>query len=132
MTTIRSVLHVLLTISIILVYGGGSVVAAEVEHSHDHAHLHENVENHHGDHDHGHHHEPVDSPAEDQGEQDGNEQDKPHSSSHSHIVSMEVSAFMIGNEPACPRFERLVSQFPIRLDEGCPDGPSFSLMKPPQ
>jgi len=128
MITIRRVLLFILTVSIALVYGGGSVVAVEVEHSHEHEHAHvkETVENHHE------HHEPVNSSTEDQDEKKGDDEEKPHSSSHSHVVSMDVGAFPVVSGSICPHFERWVSQCPVPVEEGCPDGPYFSLMKPPQ
>ena len=128
MITMRRVLLFILTASIILVYGGGSVVAVEVEHSHEHAHANETVENHHGHH----HHEPVNSSTEDQDEKKGNDEEKPHSSSHSHVAFMDVGVFPVVSGSICPSFERWVDPCPVPTEEECPDGPYFSLMKPPQ
>lgn len=124
----RNVLHSLLIASIILVYGGGSVVAVEVEHSHEHAHSIENAEDQHGHH----HHAPVDSSNEGHDDKDGGDEENSHSSSHSHVVSMDLGALMTGPGHICPVFQRWISPRPVSFDEGCPDGPCFSLMKPPQ
>ncbi|MBT8036712.1 MAG: hypothetical protein KJO21_04120 [Verrucomicrobiae bacterium] len=120
----RRLLLFALTASIVLVYGGGSVVAVEVEHSHEHEHAIDAEVNHHGHH----HHEPVNSSTDDQDEKEGDEE----KDSHSHVVFMGVGAFPVVYGSICPSFERWVGQCPVPIEEGCPDGPYFSLMKPPQ
>ncbi|MFK7911610.1 MAG: hypothetical protein AB8F34_13565 [Akkermansiaceae bacterium] len=133
MPILRTVLHYVLAISIIMVYGFGSVVAFEIKHSHEHVHAAETEHSDHSHHDHHHHgHEPLNDPAENQNEQGEDQQEDPHSSSHSHFVSIDAGTMINGTEPVFLISENRASHFFVRLDNGCPDGPCFSLIKPPQ
>jgi hypothetical protein len=122
----------MLMFAVVLVYGVGPVLVAEVEHHHhsdddhhDHSRLGLVVDHHDDDS----HHEPVNSPSEEQGDED----DSPARSSHSHVVFLGADAPVTSPDFAAtdlPAHRGRMLDIPA--GEGYPDGPSFDLEKPPQ
>lgn len=128
---INSILHVVLTLSVIVVYGGGAT-AIEMEHEHSdaHAEVSSGSSHHHHHHDDGSdHHDRGDNP--DDGEEPTDEGDSsPHR--HSHVLTIDTHAVP---SPAKVPFSKMAfrtSGKRVPSGELCPDGPYFELSKPPQ
>jgi hypothetical protein len=129
---INSILHVVLTLSIIVVYGGGAT-AVEMEHEHSDAHAPESSGSSHHHHHHDddgsdhHHREHHDDDSEEPSEEDDS---SPHR--HSHVLSIDMHAVP---SPAKVPFAKMAfgnSGKRVLFGELCPDGPYYELSKPPQ
>lgn len=127
----RGILHSLLVIAITLVYGVGSQMVVEIEHSHDlhdhHGHCHADLA---PEHDHHHPHDHDSGPVPDDSE-DHEQGGEPHH--HSHTVALGAEVPMVGLSfpgGVSLGWTSLRSFLPGR--EPCPDGPCFPLIKPPQ
>ena len=131
-TAIEAVLQAVLTLSVVVVYGVGSVAAVEYEHDHGDFHPAESTEapheHHHHDHD-GHDHNDGEDERDGEAPDDEGNQSSHH---HSHVLSFDtqvetnfvkllVSAIGVFSN------ERVVFEGDL-----CPDGPFYELSKPPQ
>lgn len=123
------ILHSLLIAAITLVYVAGPRVAVEIEHSHEeghaaHHHPHAGFGGGHADH--SHHDHSVPSPDDPVDEERG-------SGSHTHVVSLGLDVPCTASQ-----FPQIQTVFRTCLGSSqperhpCPDGPVFSLIKPPQ
>ena len=127
MTLLRILTYSLLLVAISLGDLMGSGVVMETEHSHgvDAEHGHQHSENEHHSHD----HDGASSPHGDSGDcgHDGDHH------SHSHVVfvgtdlPLNIASFL-KDQALCPvALERFSTE-----SDSCPDGPSYSLTKPPR
>jgi ABC-type nickel/cobalt efflux system permease component RcnA len=132
---IEALLQTVLTLSIVVVYGVGSVAAVEFEHDHGDSHSVESTEapnEHHHDHDGHHHHDDHNGDEDDKGGETPDDEGNSTSHHHSHIVSFDtqVATNLVNLLPIGAlgfSIERLAPEKDL-----CPDGPFYELSKPPQ
>jgi len=132
---INSILHAVLMLSVILVYGGGAT-AIEMEHEHSDAHAelsssspHHHHHHHDDDNDGSDHHDRGDHP--DEGEEPPEEGDSsPHR--HSHVLAIDMHAVSTQAKVPFPKMAFRTGRKRVPFGELCPDGPYFELSKPPQ
>ncbi|MEJ6581453.1 MAG: hypothetical protein QNL33_08675 [Akkermansiaceae bacterium] len=129
-TTIEILLQTVLTISVVLVYGVGSVAAIEIEHDHGDlpAASSDSHHHHHDDHD----HDSDNGENDDSGDELPGEEGESTSHRHSHVVSFDTqvaTSFVNILTSTAGGFsnERLVPEEDLR-----PDSPYYELSKPPQ
>ncbi len=133
--SVEALLQTVLSLSIVVVYGVGSVAAIEFEHDHGDCHSVESTEapnDHHHDHDGHHHHDDHNGDEGDRGGEapDGKEDSTSHH--HSHLISFDTQfatdlVNLLPSEVGEFSNERLVPEKDL-----CPDGPFYELSKPPQ
>ncbi|MFT6864076.1 MAG: hypothetical protein ACJAVK_002638 [Akkermansiaceae bacterium] len=132
--SINNILHVVLMLSIGVVYGRGTTVI-EIEHEHSNAPA--GIFSGSSHHDHHHHHEDSGSDHHDRGDNpdDGEEPTQEDDSSphrHSHVLTIDTHAVP---SPVKVPFSKVAfrsskKRFPEK--ELCPDSPYYALSKPPQ
>ena len=130
-TTIEILLQTVLTISVVLVYGVGSVAAIEIEHDHGDLPAASSDSHHHHHHD-DHDHDSDNGENDDSGDELPGEQGESTSHRHSHVVSFDTqvaTSFVNILTSTAGGFsnERLVPEEDLR-----PDSPYYELSKPPQ
>lgn len=131
---IEALLKTILTLSVVVVYGVGSVAGVEFEHDHGASHSVESSEvpTHH-DHDHhGHHHDDHDGGEDDKGGETPIDEGNSTSHQHSHVVPFDTQVAtsflnLLASTVGGFSNERLVPEKDL-----CPDGPFYELSKPPQ
>ena len=132
---IEALLQTVLTFSIIVVYGVGSVAGVEFEHDHGDSHSVKSTKapdehhHHHGSH---HHHDDHHGGEDDKGGEAPDDEEDSTSHHHSHVISFDtqVATNLVNLLPSdVGEFsnERLVPEKDL-----CPDGPFYELSKPPQ
>ena len=130
-TTIEILLQTVLTISVVLVYGVGSVAAIEIEHDHGDLPTASSDSHHHHHHD-DHDHDSDNGENDDSGDELPGEEGESTSHRHSHVVSFDTqvaTSFVNILTSTAGGFsnERLVPEEDLR-----PDSPYYELSKPPQ
>jgi ABC-type nickel/cobalt efflux system permease component RcnA len=130
-TTIEILLQTVLTISVVLVYGVGSVAAIEIEHDHGDLPAASSDSHHHHHHD-DHDHDSDNGENDDSGDELPGEEGESTSHRHSHVVSFDTqvaTSFVNILTSTAGGFsnERLVPEEDLR-----PDSPYYELSKPPQ
>ena len=134
---IEAMLQTFLILSIVVVYGVGSVAGVEFEHDHGGDHAVESTEapddHHHHHHDHDDHHHDDHNGGEDElGGETPDDEEGSSSHHHSHVVSFDtqVATNLVNlqrSEAGIFSNERLIPEKDL-----CPDGPFYELSKPPQ
>ena len=132
---IETMLQTVLTLSIVVVYGVGSVAAVEFEHDHGDSHPVESTEapheHHHHDHD-DHHHDDHNGGEDDRGGETPDDEENSSSHHHSHVVSFDTQVAtnfvnLLASTVGSFSNERIIPEKDL-----CPDGPFYELSKPPQ
>jgi len=132
---IEAILQTVLTLSVVVVYGVGSIAAVEIEHDHGDSHPVESTEapheHHHHDHD-DHHHDDHNGGEDDRDGETPDDEENSSSHHHSHVVSFDTQvatnfANLLPFEVGGFSNARLVPEKDL-----CPDGPFYELSKPPQ
>lgn len=131
-TTIEILLQTVLTISVVLVYGVGSVAAIEIEHDHGDLPTASSDSHHHHHHHDDHDHDSDNGENDDSGDELPGEEGESTSHRHSHVVSFDTqvaTSFVNILTSTAGGFsnERLVPEEDLR-----PDSPYYELSKPPQ
>jgi ABC-type nickel/cobalt efflux system permease component RcnA len=125
----RAILQSLLVIAVTFVYVAGPYLTVEMEHSHEvsenHGHQHPR-----DDHDHSHHpHDEGSIPSSEAPDSDSTEGD---CHSHTHVVSLDMDTPFATASHSTFVANRIGAYRPAAISELVPDGPRFSLIKPPQ
>jgi ABC-type nickel/cobalt efflux system permease component RcnA len=135
-TTIVALLQTVLTLSVVVVYGVGSVVAVEIEHDHGDDHSVESTkaphEHHHHNHDDHHHHDDHNGGEDDRGGETPDDEENSSSHHHSHVVSFETQVATNFVNLLASTVGNLLNERFVSEKDLCPDGPFYELSKPPQ
>lgn len=134
-STIEAFFKTVLTLSVVVVYGVGSVAGVEFEHDHGDSQPLDSTESshehHHHDHD-DHHHDAPNGGEDNRGGEAPDQEGGSSSHHHSHVVSFDTQVTtnfvdLLTSTVGGFSIERLVAEANL-----CPDGPFYELSKPPQ